>query len=93
MGRFNGGYICAAVALGYKVALGVGTALVGWLLGGAGYEPDTENQSSDVLWAITVAFAWVPVWSVLAAMGVLLLYPRENTDKGHSVELSPEGLR
>ncbi len=69
--------VCAAVALGYKIALGIGTGLVGWLLGNAGYVPDSAIQSPAVLAAVNIAFAWIPLGTVLASIGLLLLYPTD----------------
>lgn len=71
--------VCSAIALGYKVGLGLGTAVVGWLLGSAGYVPNSANQLPAVLAAINVAFIWVPLVATVLAIGVLLLYRLETT--------------
>lgn len=70
--------VCSAIALGYKVGLGLGTAAVGWLLGAAGYVPNSDNQSAPVLAAIDTAFIWIPLVASLLAIVVLLLYRLET---------------
>lgn len=72
--------ICAAITLGYKIALGIGTAAVGWLLGSAGYIPDSPAQTPTVIEAIQVAFVWIPLLMVVAAMAILWLYPDETRE-------------
>ena len=70
--------VCAAVALGYKVALGIGTAVVGWLLGSAGYVPNSVDQSIEVIQAISMGFSWIPLITVIIGMGILVFYSDTN---------------
>lgn len=70
------GLVCAMVALGYKVALGLGAGTVGALLGGAGYVAEAAVQADSVLTAIQIAFAWVPLIAVLFGVVLLMAYPR-----------------
>lgn len=68
--------LTSTVALGYKAGLGVGSAIVGWLLGSAGYEPTQQSATVAVESAISVAFIWVPLCSTLLAIAFLIIYRR-----------------
>ncbi|MEM0909469.1 MAG: glycoside-pentoside-hexuronide (GPH):cation symporter [Pseudomonadota bacterium] len=72
------GIVCSVVALGYKIALGIGAGIVGWLLGSAGYIANEQQQTQAVLDAIVMAFAWVPLMTVIFAALVLLAYPTDR---------------
>ncbi|MEO0437114.1 MAG: MFS transporter [Pseudomonadota bacterium] len=72
------GIVCAVIALGYKIALGIGAGAVGWLLGRAGYVASSDAQSVQVLEAISFAFSGIPLAMVIAAFFVLLLYPKDT---------------
>lgn len=68
------GVVCSAIALGYKIALGLGAGIVGWLLGSAGYDPSLVEQSDAVSAAIAVGFIWIPLLGNIAAALVLIFY-------------------
>lgn len=66
--------ICSIIALGYKMALGIGAGSVGWLLQAADYEPNAEVITPAVKSAISVAFIWIPLLGNVFGGLVLLLY-------------------
>ncbi len=70
--------ICAAIALGYKFALGLGTGSVGWLLGAADYDATATVATAAVEQAITIAFVWIPLLGNVLGAVVLLLYKLDH---------------
>ena len=76
------GVVSSAVALGYKLGLGVGAALVGWLLAMGGYVSNMETQSDAALAAISASFAWAPALTVAACIPLLLFYRLDNAAGG-----------
>jgi len=72
------GTISAASALGYKTGLGLGTALVGWLLGQAGYIPNAAKQSAEVLAAIDTVFLIIPLVVPIISIALLMFYKEHH---------------
>lgn len=81
------GVLCAIIALGYKVALGLGTGSVGWLLGDAGYDATAETASQEVQDAIAVAFIWIPLLGNFLGGITLLFYKLDARLPGIKAQL------
>jgi GPH family glycoside/pentoside/hexuronide:cation symporter len=72
------GVICSAIALGYKAALGLGTAIVGWQLGSAGYIPNVVSQTEQVQQAIDTVFLDLPLITTVISIALLCLYKEKS---------------
>lgn len=69
MGKRMDGVIFSGFSMGGKVGTGLGTALVGWVLGWAGYQGTAVRQSGKALFGIRVSNSWLPlVFCILAAV-------------------------
>jgi len=68
------GVVCSIIALGYKMALGLGAGSVGWLLDLAGYQPGSSEASAAVKAAIAGAFIWIPLLGNVLGGLTLLFY-------------------
>lgn len=66
--------VCATVALGYKIGIGLGAAMAGWLLGAADYQPQAATQTANVLSAIQWSFTWIPTLSIAVAALLMCFY-------------------
>lgn len=66
----------AAVSAAQKLGLGLGTAVLGWVMSGAGFAPELDLQGiaqpETVITAIKVLYNWVPV-ALCGIVFVLLL--------------------
>lgn len=68
------GLVCSAIALGYKIALGLGAGIVGWLLGSGGYDATLPQQPESVRQAVSIAFIWIPLIGNIAGAVFLAFY-------------------
>lgn len=71
--------------LGQKVALGLGAGALGLALTHVGYVPNVA-QSAETLEGIKALMFWVPLAGVLAAAGLISLYPIDRRTHAAMVE-------
>ena len=68
----------AAVSAAQKLGLGLGTAVLGWVMDGAGFDPSLDLQGlaqpDTVITAIQVLYNWVPVVMCGIIFVLLLLF-------------------
>ena len=72
----------AASSFCMKIGSGIGTAALGWILDGGGFNADLEVQTSAALNSISVAFVWVPIiTSVICIVCMIFFNLDKNYDK------------
>lgn len=72
------GLIYAGGSMGIKIGTGLGTALLGWTLAGAGYDGNMDVQPDSAIDAISGLFVYAPIIISVLMIVVLLFY---NLDK------------
>ena len=65
------GIVFSSSSFSMKVAMGVSSAAIAWVLGMSGYDGSSAVQSAGTIAAMVNTFVWVPV-AMVAVMGVLL---------------------
>ena len=68
----------AASSFCMKIGSGIGTAALGWILDGGGFNADLEVQTSAALNSISVAFVWVPIITSVICIVCMIFF---NLDK------------
>lgn len=68
----------AASSFCMKIGSGIGTAALGWILDGGGFNADLEVQASAALNSISVAFVWVPIITSVICIVCMIFF---NLDK------------
>lgn len=68
----------AASSFCMKIGSGIGTAALGWILDGGGFNADLEVQTSGALNSISVAFVWVPIITSVICIVCMIFF---NLDK------------
>lgn len=66
------GLLFAASSFGVKLGMGVGGAVVGYILAGTGYDGAAAVQSAEALNGILINYAWAPI--IGAVLSIVLLY-------------------
>lgn len=64
----------AASSFCSKVGSGIGTAALGWILAGGGFDSTAAAQSSTALTAISFSFVWVPAIFVFVAAACMYFF-------------------
>ena len=62
----------AANTFAQKIGMGVGTALVGWLLDAAGYNAAATAQTGAALTAVKICFTYLPLACAIIALVIVL---------------------
>ncbi|NFE93758.1 MFS transporter [Clostridium botulinum] len=65
------GLVYSAGNFGLKIGMGLGTAIVGWLLAFSNYNGEAIIQSHTAISAINILFTWLPM--VLSGVQIILL--------------------
>lgn len=68
----------AASSFCMKIGSGIGTAALGWILDGGGFNADLEVQTSAALNSISLAFVWVPIITSVICIVCMIFF---NLDK------------
>lgn len=84
----NEGLLYSGGSLGQKIGVGVGTALVGWILAAGGYDGKAVTQSADALSSIYQIYIWIPIALLIVGIVILFFY---DIDK-HYAEIM-EGVK
>lgn len=64
----------AASSFCSKVGSGIGTAALGWILSAGRFDPTALVQSSSAVGAISIAFAWLPLITMIIGLVCVYLY-------------------
>jgi glycoside/pentoside/hexuronide:cation symporter, GPH family len=67
------GIVFSSSSFSMKVAMGVSSAAIAWILGISGYDGSLATQSAGTVSAMVNTFVWVPV-SMVVVMAVLLFF-------------------
>lgn len=70
----NEGLLYSGGSLGQKLGVGVGTALVGWVLAWGGYQGTSAVQSAQAMQAIYQLYVWIPIALLVVGIVVLCFY-------------------
>lgn len=68
----------AAISAAQKLGLGIGQAVLGWILDMGGYNGEAAVQSDSAKQAISVVYNWLPVALIVVTILIMLTY---NLDK------------
>lgn len=64
----------AGVSAAQKLGLGLGQAVMGWILGAGGFDAALEVQTASARTAITFTYNWIPVICVVLCSLIMLFY-------------------
>lgn len=67
------GIVFSSSSFSMKVAMGVSSAAIAWVLGASGYDGSRATQSAVTVSAMVNTFVWVPV-TMVVVMAVLLFF-------------------
>lgn len=67
------GMVFSSSSFSMKVAMGVSSAAIAWVLGASGYDGGAAVQSARTIGAMVHTFVWVPI-AMVAVMAVLLWF-------------------
>ena len=70
----NEGLLYSGGSLGQKLGVGIGTALVGWVLAWGGYKGSSAGLPASAMQAIYQLYIWIPIVLLAAGIVVLLFY-------------------
>ncbi|KGO12916.1 sodium:melibiose symporter [Clostridium botulinum] len=65
------GLVYSAANFGLKIGIGLGTAIVGWLLAFSNYNGSSKIQTDTAINAINILFIWLPI--ILSGVQIILL--------------------
>ncbi|MCS4521276.1 MFS transporter [Clostridium botulinum] len=65
------GLVYSAGNFGLKIGIGLGTAIVGWLLAFSNYNGSSKIQTNTAINAINILFIWLPM--ILSGVQIILL--------------------
>ncbi|BDB01119.1 MFS transporter [Clostridium botulinum] len=65
------GLVYSAGSFGLKIGIGLGTAIVGWLLAFSNYNGSSKIQTNTAINAINILFIWLPM--ILSGVQIILL--------------------
>lgn len=68
----------AGVSTAQKIGLGLGQAVLGWVLAGAGFDATLEVQSVAAQTAISFVYNWIPVICIAVCFVLMLFYKLEK---------------
>jgi GPH family glycoside/pentoside/hexuronide:cation symporter len=87
------GIIFAGYSMGTKLGTGLGSALVGWIIGMFGFVGIAEVQTSSALMSIRVVFSILPLVMVLVAAFCFLRINIEDFHEEIRADLIARNLR
>lgn len=64
----------AAISAAQKLGLGIGQAVMGWILAAGGYVNGAETQSAGAQAAISFLYNWLPVILIVICFVIMLFY-------------------
>lgn len=70
----NEGLIYSAGSMGQKIGVGLGGALLGWILAWGGYHGGATVQSTSAIFAINCLFLYLPLVTYVLQAALLLFY-------------------
>lgn len=68
------GLVNSASSFGFKVGSGLGSAMIGWILGFGGYSENSAVQSASALLSIDVIFIYIPIIVSILQIIVMTFY-------------------
>lgn len=68
----------AGVSTAQKLGLGLGQAVLGWVLAGAGFDASKEVQTAAAQNAISFVYNWIPVICIVICFVLMLFYKLEK---------------
>lgn len=68
------GLLYSGGSLGQKIGLGIGTAMVGWVLGFGGYDGEKDVQSARAMAAIDQIYVWLPIIFFAVCIVLMAMY-------------------
>jgi len=68
------GLVNSASSFGFKVGSGLGSAMIGWILGFGGYSENSVVQSASALFSIDVIFIYIPIIVSILQIIVMTFY-------------------
>jgi GPH family glycoside/pentoside/hexuronide:cation symporter len=74
LGRRTTGIVFSATTAAQKLGMGLGGALIGWMLNRIGYVPNVE-QTPQAIEGLKALMSWIPALGFLACALILLAYP------------------
>jgi GPH family glycoside/pentoside/hexuronide:cation symporter len=78
----------AASSFSAKIAGGVGTAIIGWVLSAGGFDSGVAAQSAGAKAAITNCFIWIPLIFVVVALFCFILYRLDKEYAGYITDMA-----
>lgn len=70
----NEGLVYSAGSMGQKIGVGLGAALVGWVLAWTGYVGGAETQAESAIFGINALFLYLPLATYVLQIILLLFY-------------------
>lgn len=68
------GLVNSASSFGFKVGNGLGSAMLGWILGLGGYLEEATVQSAGAILSINMLFIYIPVAAVVLQIVIMAFY-------------------
>ncbi|NOW06669.1 MFS transporter [Clostridium beijerinckii] len=68
------GLVNSASSFGFKVGSGLGSAMIGWILGFGGYSENSVVQSASALLSINTIFIYIPIIVSILQIIVMVFY-------------------
>ncbi|MBW3088551.1 MFS transporter [Bifidobacterium sp. 82T24] len=68
------GLLYSGGSLGQKIGLGIGTAMVGWVLAAGGYDGAKAVQSAGAMGAIDMIYVWLPIIFFVVCIVLMAMY-------------------
>ena len=72
--RRSDGIVFSSSSFSMKVAMGVSSAAIAWILGASGYDGSLAVRSDATVSAMVNTFVWVPVAMVVVMAALLFFY-------------------
>lgn len=76
------GLVNSASSFGFKVGNGLGSAMLGWILGLGGYVETAAEQSAGALLSINMLFIYIPVAAVILQVVIMMFYKLDKEYDG-----------
>jgi Na+/melibiose symporter-like transporter len=88
-GRRATGFVFAGIVFALKAGLGLGGAVCGWILGAAGFDPESASQTAAAQQAIRLSVSLIPAALFAVGCVALLFYPiSKRTEREMQLELN-----
>lgn len=82
------GIVFSSSSFSMKVAMGVSSAAIAWILGISGYDGAASTQTQGALDAMVHTFVWVPIAMVVVMVALLAAYDLDKRIDGIGMELA-----